>query len=187
MTKAHSCPHCQHQMQTFTEGETKFEACPECQGMWFDFGELKDAISWEKNHNFNVKNIHRGDDQPDHAHGYICPQCEIIMEEREYAYDYGVHIDGCPCCRGIFTSAEDLAAIGKFIHSTKHSDEAKVVQEKAKAAVNNFKVDYLVKQQALANEIDDLFKYDDLKLVNNVTEWMIGELVDVDSFAFANR
>lgn len=187
MTKSHSCPHCQNTMKTFSQGKTEFEACPSCQGMWFDFGELKDAISWEKNHHFDLQNIARGDDQSDHASGYICPQCEIIMEEREYAYDSGVHIDGCPCCRGIFVSAEDLAAICKFMHSAKHSQEANATRQKAKIAVNNFKADYLVKQQALANEIDDLFKLDDLRSINGVAEWMIGELVDVDSFAFANR
>jgi Zn-finger nucleic acid-binding protein len=174
-------------MQSFTQESVEFEACPSCAGMWFDFGELKDAISWHKNNHFDVKNIARGDDQSDHAHGYICPKCEIIMEEREYAYDSGIHIDGCPCCRGIFVSPEDLGAIGTFLHSTQHSQEAKEIQVKAHVALSEFKTDYQIKQENLAREIDNLFKYDDLKSINKVTEWMIGELVDVDSFHFANR
>jgi Zn-finger nucleic acid-binding protein len=174
-------------MQSFKKGSTQFEACTGCAGLWFDFGELKDALSWQKNQHFNLKNIVRGDDQSDHAHGYICPKCEIIMEEREYAYDSGIHIDGCPCCRGIFVSAEDLGAIGTFLHSTKNSQEAKEVQVKAYIALNQFQEDYRAKQEKLVQEIDDLFKYDDLKSINKVTEWMIGELVDVDSFYFANR
>ena len=187
MIANHSCPHCQNKMESLNKENTEFEACSSCAGMWFDLGELKEAISWQENNHFELKTIVRGDGQPDHAHGYICPKCEIIMEERQYAYDSGIHIDGCPCCRGIFVSPEYLGAIGTFLHSSKHSDEAKIAHVDTYKALNKLEFEHRNKQEALASKIDGLFKFDDIKGLDKLTNWLIGELVDVDSFKISNR
>lgn len=187
MTQTYSCPHCQGLMQSFIKDDLEYEACTNCHGLWFDFGELKAALSWHDNTNFTSEIIVKGDDESDHAHDYHCIKCHSQLEEREYAYDSGIHIDGCNECKGIFVSAEDLKLINQFLHSSKHSDEAQEAHFKAQMAINKLEQDYRAKQANLAQAIDGLFKLDDLKPINAITEWLIGELVDVDSFHIANR
>ena len=193
MQQTYDCPHCHGLMKSFVKGDLEYEACNHCGGLWFDFGELKSALSWDKSKNFNSKEIKRGDDLSDHAHDYECITCDSKLEEREYAYDSAIHIDGCPNCKGLFVSAEDLQHIHQFLHSSKHSDEAREAHVKAHLALGTLQAEYAVKQAKLADEIDKLYVFDDLPLIksikplNKISEWLIGELVDVDSFHIANR
>lgn len=189
MSETYHCPDCKGLMKSFTKEDLEFEACITCGGFWFDFGELKEAIAWEEAEIDleDQEDILKGDDEPDHSHHFNCIKCEVPMEEREYAYDSGIHIDGCHECKGIFVSADDLDQIRQFLHSSKNSNEAKNAHYQAQLALNQVAAEYQIKQASLAQEIDDFFKFDDLRPINGVAEWLIEELVDVDSFPIANR
>lgn len=189
MQSNYSCPECKGSMKGISKDDLEFEACTACGGFWFDFGELKEAIAWEEAEVDleDEEDIFRGDDESDHGHHFNCIKCDIPMEEREYAYDSGIHIDGCSECKGIFVSADDLDHIRQFLHSSKNSVEAKDAHYKAQLALNQVAAEYQIKQASLAQEIDNLFQFDDIKPINGITEWLIEELVDVDSFHLANR
>ena len=162
-------------MKSFTKSDLNYEVCETCHGMWFDFGELREALVWDKSHHFQSDVIKRGDDKSDHPHEYDCAKCDAKPEEREYAYDSGIHIDGCRKCKGVFVSAEALQHIGEFLYSSKHSTESKDAHARAQIALNQLEADYKVKQAQLANTIDGYFKLDDLPLVNHVSEWLWSE------------
>jgi len=180
-------------MQTFTKDDLEYEACTNCKGLWFDFGELKQALSWQDNSNFKSEKIVKGNDQSDHDHDYQCLKCDSKLEEREYAYDSGIHIDGCKTCKGIFVSAEDLKHISQFLHTSKHSDEANKAYLRAQMAINQLEQDYRAKQEALSDQLDKFYRLDDvffikaIKPIDKISEWLLGEMVDVDSFPIANR
>ena len=109
------------------------------------------------------------------------------MEEREYAYDSGIHIDICPQCKDIFVSAQDLAEIRQFLHTSQHSKEAQMARVKALSNIRKLEDQTRERQSQLAQEIDDLFFADDWGPLNDLSEWLIAELVDVDSFPIANN
>jgi len=78
-----TCPACEDEMREFTNGALIYEVCTGCEGMWFDFGELKEGILLESAPNMKAKKIARGDDNSDHTHHYQCCKCEVEMDERE--------------------------------------------------------------------------------------------------------
>ena len=52
-----TCPACEDEMREFTNGELTYEVCTGCEGMWFDFGELKEGILLESAPNMKEKTI----------------------------------------------------------------------------------------------------------------------------------
>ncbi len=187
MSHTRLSPVCQKPMITQYNQGLEYEVCPETGGIWFDFGELKTVIDLDPDKRFGHTTIKRGDDVPDHNQVLMCPDRKYKLEQREYAYDSGIHIDFCKETGGVFVSPQDLAEIKRFLSSSRNSVEAKALQAKAVQAMHKIYTEHHEKQALETRSIDNLFYLDDLPFVNRVAEWLISEMFDVDSFERANK
>lgn len=104
-TQQRHCPKCaDHQALTPTEllGDTHLivDKCPKCFGMFLDHGELERAFDLTKDtlnfDNSQIDNLINDRAKLDSVVKYFkCPDCQNIMNRKNYGYKSGVVIDIC--------------------------------------------------------------------------------------------
>jgi len=122
---ARKCPECQAQTKEKDYNGIIINVCQNCQGIFLDFGEIKQVIdSVEINTLF--EKIQKWDFKKDNKwKDIVCPDCDETMEEREYIYGSGNHINFCKSCGGIYLDAWEIDDIQKYNASRLRSEEAK--------------------------------------------------------------
>ncbi len=101
------CPKCDKEMSPETYGQTEVDKCPECEGIYFDQGELD-------------KLIKAGDDSADSLEYTelsnkmdmmlgTCHRCEQEMEP--YLGPGNLRIDKCMKCNAVFLDQGEFAEL----------------------------------------------------------------------------
>lgn len=107
-----NCPSCETPMETIEMDRLRFEQCPNCGGIWFEGGELNQAIEqalpdaqwlefdlWK---DVEAMSLHWGDRQ--------CQVCWKTMAQITYA-DTGVVVDYCVEGHGVFLDQGEFEVI----------------------------------------------------------------------------
>lgn len=113
------CPRCKFNLdKAYIEellSDAKFEnvevdKCPNCNGVWFDEGELRRVDEKIEPKIIEIKSI------PSLKEQYVdlnCPNCEnsIVMDKVLSELDKDVVMDVCPSCKGIWLDGGEFDAI----------------------------------------------------------------------------
>ncbi len=107
------CPACRHVMIVVEHQRIELDYCPNCQGAWFDSGELE---LW-------LKTTGRGDERqlladmlnapeaviPEERRH--CPICRQVMKKVAVSKEPAVHIDACPRGNGLWFDGGEIDAL----------------------------------------------------------------------------
>ena len=122
------CPRCQIDLRTTDLGEYGFivlDVCPQCDGAWFDKGELDrlDESVWT-----DVERI--GFEQAESHQHMNCPKCSGDLEPLSPKDAKELIVDRCPSCEGFWLDKGELDQIRDVASKadSKLLDNAKVVQ-----------------------------------------------------------
>jgi Zn-finger nucleic acid-binding protein len=45
----------------------------------------------------------------------LCPECQVVMKEFNFAYDSNIFLDKCPRCGGIWTDAGEILKVAEHL------------------------------------------------------------------------
>ncbi len=119
------CPVCQVALrETHLEEEYEFEAldvCPQCQGIWFDKGELDrlDGSMW-----VNIEHHGFLERQGDGHRQVKCPKCDVLLKPLSPSEEPDLIIDRCPSCEGFWLDSGELEHL-RSVTDQVHTDLAK--------------------------------------------------------------
>ncbi len=171
------CPLCIVPLQPRPMHGYEIDICPECEGMFFEFGELlvaKENLDDIK----HFQTIQQGDDQKDHVgEEYKCPGCQFDLREMEYEYDSGIHIDQCYNCHGIFLEKGELIVINNYLESAASSPEAQQRMLQAAAVLQQTEAKMEAERRQSIREADNFYEDDDGFVANKATEFLLGNLL----------
>ncbi len=104
------CPVCNTDLEKSDLGKYGFvilDVCPQCQGAWFDKGELDrlDEAIWvdiEKHAFHDVEGDHKQ---------VSCPKCKVVLDPISPSDEHELIIDRCPSCEGFWLDRGELDRI----------------------------------------------------------------------------
>lgn len=98
-----ACPRCKVPLVIVEAQGTQIDVCEKCGGIWFDPRELDRFMSEESPIELliNIKDAIDNEKLP-------CPACRCFMETKEI---YGVTVDECATCNGIWLDAGEMEKI----------------------------------------------------------------------------
>jgi len=106
-----NCPRCKSPLKTIDLGEYSGEyaavvidSCPECEGVWYDQGELdaRDESVWTNVEALNFETRLTG------GRRALCPKCEVPLVPVSPKGARQIVIDRCPECFGFWLDAGEL-------------------------------------------------------------------------------
>ncbi len=109
-----NCPRCQHQLTVTPINDCKttidVDKCPNCEGIWFDQGELALIEDIIEPTLIEIRHIPGESVQLKTLH---CPRCNNSprLQKAIHPRDHHVIIDYCPYCKGIWLDKGELEAI----------------------------------------------------------------------------
>ena len=149
------CPRCQIAMVRQEIGEVTIDECPQCQGMWFDQGELGAAkdqadpdLNWLDFEIWKHQDRFRAASQP-----LRCPKDATEMITIDYDQT-GIEIDCCPQCRGVWLDKGEFAGI---IAALQQEAAGMDVSDYLKASLNEAE-ELLTGPESFASEWRDFTK-----------------------------
>ncbi len=101
------CPRCSGELRpiVFEEvGSINLDRCPECQGIWFDKGELdrvNDCV-WTNVEEMTLGRARAADEK------LRCPRCQGILDALSPLDDQELVLDRCPSCLGFWLDKGEL-------------------------------------------------------------------------------
>lgn len=123
------CPKCSAVMETFSFKEIAIERCTECQGLWFQPGELESLRrdAWMADYVIDQGSAKKGK-QLNVMQEVKCPECGVEMDK--VADDEQSHViyEVCPQGHGTFLDAGEFSDL---VHKT-FWDKFKRASKKAK-------------------------------------------------------
>lgn len=98
-----TCPRCWEEMWIVERKGEKLDTCTRCNGIWFDASELDSVLGGEGRVELlaGIKPSIRGE-------RLECPECRGYMEPKDI---FGVFVDICPSCGGIWLDAGETEKI----------------------------------------------------------------------------
>jgi len=108
------CPRCKSPLETIDLGEyggeyaaVVIDRCPECDGVWYDKGELdaRDESVWTDVEAFDFETRLSG------GRRALCPRCEVSLIPVSPRGAREIVIDRCPDCFGFWLDAGQLESI----------------------------------------------------------------------------
>ncbi|MGD2145448.1 MAG: zf-TFIIB domain-containing protein [Anaerolineae bacterium] len=106
------CPRCEEPLGTGLIDEVEIEQCSQCDGMWFDQGELrkaKDAVEPDLNW-LDLEIWRREDEYEVRSSSIACPRCDAPLAAVAYG-ETGVVIDYCAHCEGTWLDGGEFERI----------------------------------------------------------------------------
>jgi uncharacterized protein len=102
-----NCPKCNDELKRVDLAGTQVDQCGQCSGIWFDLGELEQAISSDKID--HLRDAVNRDPARDEQRG-PCPSCgkQGKMVQIRMA---GIRIDSCSRCYGQWLDAGELETL----------------------------------------------------------------------------
>jgi Zn-finger nucleic acid-binding protein len=89
----------------------EIDQCPDCDGIWFDPGEL-DSFFLSKAKAMKVpKSTPKSAAELDRAGGN-CPRCSVAMEQAPGKYNPSVMLDHCRKCGGTWVDGDEIERAG---------------------------------------------------------------------------
>jgi Zn-finger nucleic acid-binding protein len=97
------CPRCDEEMRIEERGGERLDICPKCSGIWFDPTELDDLLGDNSSVELliDLKSALKGENLK-------CPACREYMESKDI---FGIIIDHCRECRGIWLDRDETQKI----------------------------------------------------------------------------
>lgn len=104
------CPVCSVPLEEISLHSEKVDRCPQCNGIYFDKGELESIIKLVDLVNSVQLSEEEIDtiDPSEHERKLHCSVDQTLMEKREIG---GYVIDICPTCSGIWLDNDELALL----------------------------------------------------------------------------
>ena len=131
------CPRCEATLETKTIGDVEIDECPNCEGIWFDKGELTQAkdetapdLNWMDFEIWKHEDLFTVAPKP-----INCPKCTAQMVTINYD-ETGVEIDYCTECQGIWL---DGGEFDKIVEALEAELETKDVADSVKTSVKEGK------------------------------------------------
>ena len=148
-----NCPNCkQETLEKITFYKNQVERCSQCNGIWFDQGELRrskdeedqflkwlDVDLWKDGGKFRVSNSSK-----------ICPVCKVNLYEVNYG-DSDIGVDICNKCKGIWL---DEGEFKKIISYLKNKVNTQDLSEYLKHTLEEAK-EIFTGPEGLTSEIED--------------------------------
>ena len=107
------CPKCQHGMEEVTHGEIVIDRCTNCQGLWFDAGEVELLRNRKA-----AAAIDTGDAETGRAANaidrYRCPRCSGSMVRLVDPKQPHIWYETCSACNGSFFDAGEFRDLSQF-------------------------------------------------------------------------
>ena len=104
-----ACPECAKTMEPWRLGPVEVDRCADCGGIWFDRGELGQAV--QSLHSGGIPPVSDESAQTASARGVTCPACEppqLLVARR---WQTRLTYRRCPGCSGIFLQEAALGTI----------------------------------------------------------------------------
>jgi Zn-finger nucleic acid-binding protein len=121
MSTEMQCPQCYAGLDRALAGIVEIDGCRQCGGLWFDAEELghlaRDAGDplWHLEHTFEPAARQIVGEREQYLGARLCPACRVPMKEFEYPWAPGIHLDGCPKCKGLWVDDGELAEIDRMV------------------------------------------------------------------------
>ena len=105
------CPRCGVDMESRQlTREVRVEVCLKCQGMWLDHGRLRSLVSVPISERSNPRDLLRAGPTED-----PCPDCDLLLREREFPRGSGIFVAQCRRCAGMFMKKGVLDRIQEYL------------------------------------------------------------------------
>lgn len=105
------CPKCQAAMEKLTVESIEVDRCTQCQGIWFDNGELE-AVAQIKNAAAIDTGARHIGKELDKAIAVNCPRCDNVVMYRDPVDGHEhIRVEHCPSCHGRFLDAGELTHV----------------------------------------------------------------------------
>lgn len=95
------CPVCRVPTYAVEHDKIELDLCPECQGIWFDAGELELLLKRDEAPTLAPEAASKEEDRP-------CPLCDKDMDKVNIGPGGGVLVDICPGGCGIWFDQNEL-------------------------------------------------------------------------------
>jgi len=112
------CPRCGVPMYVVERGGETLDTCRKCGGIWFDPTELDDLVGKGS----AVELLISISDQLK-GEGLLCPDCDRGMVTKEV---YGVYVDHCTDCKGVWMDAGETEKVWELDARTKNPFDMQV-------------------------------------------------------------
>jgi Zn-finger nucleic acid-binding protein len=116
------CPNCRSNLSSKTIRTCEVYFCMECDGIWVSretFCRLGNILSIDlkpdehsKLKLFKPRDVKKSGEP---LIARICPQCNIGMQQFNYAYDSNIFLDRCPKCCGIWADAGEMIQVARYL------------------------------------------------------------------------
>ncbi|MGA1821139.1 MAG: zf-TFIIB domain-containing protein [Thermoplasmatota archaeon] len=128
------CPRCDEDMCIEERGGEKLEVCTQCGGIWFDPHELDELLGEDISIELliNIKKPIKGENLK-------CPSCREYMETKDI---FGVQVDECRTCKGIWLDSGETQKIWEEKERTLDPYELDPDHEDGENIWNRFRVKY---------------------------------------------
>ena len=104
-----NCPKCNILLKDHLLGGTLYHRCPQCEGFWFDRGELF-RIRQEKDW-FKIDPVHKRAKASVKKSRLKCPRDNKTLKTIKYQQETGIKVDVCQKCEGLWLDAGEIQAI----------------------------------------------------------------------------
>jgi len=101
------CPECNRPFVIIRLGNIEVDTCPDCEGIWFDTGELAQISGFSQDI--------PADDLQSRRSRFKCPVCSTIMKECVFLRTHNLLADKCPNHHGVYLEKGELERIFKLI------------------------------------------------------------------------
>ncbi|MBI5359446.1 MAG: rhomboid family intramembrane serine protease [Planctomycetes bacterium] len=123
------CPSCGAILQQDNYEGRFINHCSQCNGIWFESGELKDYIRLliEKDKTIpeakieTKRNVIKPREINENKRN--CPKCSAGMEKFNYGYDSNVILDKCVSCDGVWADGNEIKALAIHIKGNQKLDK----------------------------------------------------------------
>lgn len=115
-----NCIRCNEEMIILELNQIEIDCCPNCQGIWFDAGEL-DLLYEDKNEIPSFISATKVKEKK-----IKCPICNKKMDKVKFESDEGIIFDKCRNGDGIWFDADELE---KVLLSSKPDKKIKIIDQ----------------------------------------------------------
>lgn len=111
-----NCPACLSKLGPLQFGRVELDQCPDCEGMWFDQGELKQvsALIDDRSRGMQIDPWDQVRKMEVTVGKRRCPRCFAPMGVVCYP-DPGVEVDVCLLCAGVWLDRDELNKILAYV------------------------------------------------------------------------